>query len=326
MSWPTFWQQKNWQTFLLKPLSALVCTVSAKRLREFEQIPPKSVTAAKVIVVGNIVVGGTGKTPFIIWLAQQLKAAGLTYGIISRGYGAKVKQPIRVKETSLASEVGDEPLMLCKTLNCPVVVYPKRVEAIQLLAEDNLDVIISDDGLQHFAMARDMELVLVDGQRQFGNQLCLPAGPLREPISRLQKVDFVIWNGGKSEVLAENEYAMTLQPVVFRSVKEPSKTLPIESFSGQAVQMMAGIGNPDRFFATMTQLGVTGQGSAFPDHYAYQPSDFESFDTSKPLIMTEKDAVKCRAFALDNWWYLEVAPKCDQNLAQQIITRLKDGS
>ena len=196
MSWPKFWEKNQWQSLLFLPLSKLVCWEASRRLRHFENSPPSKQTQAIVVVVGHIVVGGTGKTPFIIWLAKQLKSYDLTVGIISRGYGASQPNwPHWVTKDSLASECGDEPLMLAKQTDCPVAVSPKRVEALSLLNEKaSCDVIISDDGLQHYALARDVEVVLIDAKRAFGNGLCLPSGPLREPLSRIEKVDFTVWN------------------------------------------------------------------------------------------------------------------------------------
>ncbi len=357
MSWPAFWTDNRWQSKLLAPLAKLVCWEASRRLRNFQQHPPLRQTSACVIVVGNIVVGGSGKTPFIVWLAKQLQAEGLKVGIISRGYGGRYShekkraheggatdeidngenaqnRAILVSAQSDPQRVGDEPVLLAKQLGCLIAVSPKRARAIELLNQHaTLDVIISDDGLQHYAMARDIEVVLIDAQRQFGNQRCLPAGPLREPMGRLQQVDFCIWNGlGVNEdfpslsltnasfakvpfTTPTSHFKMDLTPLCFRQVMNSDKTLPVNAFEKQEVNAIAGIGHPQRFFETLQTLQVVAHGREFADHYAYTVEDFADFDDAKPLLMTEKDAVKCsqmaQAHQKSNWWYLEVAPLCE---------------
>ncbi len=341
MSWPAFWTHNTWQTKLLSPLAKLVCWEATRRLQKFQERPPAAQTQAKVIVVGNIVVGGSGKTPFIIWLTQQLQNQGLKVGIISRGYGGQSKSwPLLVTPESDPKLVGDEPVLLAKQLGCLIAVSPKRPQAIELLNQQtDLDVIISDDGLQHYAMARDIEIVLIDAQRQFGNKLCLPAGPLREPMSRLEQVDFCIWNGLKAEqdypisslesVTKPAQFKMNLSPLCFRQVMNADETRSVESFNGQSAYAIAGIGNPQRFFETLKALDVLITAKPFADHYAYRLADFEGFDDEKPLLMTEKDAVKCSEIAKThqktNWWYLEVASICDEGnnvLLKQIMSQL----
>lgn len=361
MSWPAFWMHNTWQTKLLLPLAKLVCWEGARRLQKFQQQPSLRQTQAKVIVVGNIVVGGSGKTPFIVWLTQQLQAQGLQVGIVSRGYGGRSKQwPLLVSAQSDPKLVGDEPVLLAKQLGCLIAVAPKRAQAIELLNQqvlldnqDNqakLDIIISDDGLQHYAMARDIEVVLIDAQRQFGNQRCLPAGPLREPLKRLKQVDFCIWNGldpaqdfpllplnsPKSGFDSNSQFdkqpghfKMNLSPLCFKQVMNPSETRTITAFVKQPVNAIAGIGNPQRFFESLQALDISITAKPFADHYAYRLADFEGFDDKKPLLMTEKDAVKCSEIAKihqkTNWWYLEVAPICDKGdlLLTQLLHSLK---
>jgi len=345
VSWPQFWIKKQWQTILLSPLSKLVCWEASRRLNHFYLSPPQSQTTAKVIVVGNVVVGGTGKTPFIIWLANQLQAKGLRVGIISRGYGAKNNVwPHWVTGESTALDCGDEPLMLAQKTGCSVAVAPKRSEALALLnKKSKCDVVISDDGLQHYALARDIEIVLIDAQRQFGNGYCLPSGPLREPITRLTRVDFTVWNGLKSvqeipqlEIAQPNPSKMQLTPVCFRQVGWPDIHLSLEEFmvkySQKSVLAIAGIGNPERFFKTLETLGLQVDATTFDDHYSYQKEDIHKVlklaglpIEEKPLIMTEKDAVKCTQFAESekHWWYLDVAAVCDENIVKEIIQRCK---
>ncbi|MGC9386632.1 MAG: tetraacyldisaccharide 4'-kinase [Hydrogenovibrio sp.] len=328
MSWPTFWFQSpkhSWKTALLWPFGKLVCAVAARRLAGFEKKPPIRRSRALVIVVGNIVVGGTGKTPFIQWLGRELNAHGIRYGIVSRGYGGQSRHwPQWVTEHSDPQMVGDEPVLLAHSLQCPLAVSPKRPEAIELLeSKYDLDVIISDDGLQHYAMARDMEIVLMDAQRLLGNGLCLPAGPLREPKRRLAQVDYVVWNGGEAEELhSERSTVMALEPYQFRLVAKPDMTLPLQAFQGEMVNAVAGIGAPERFFETLRDLQISAKTRAFDDHHGFQRNDFEEFEHSKPLLMTEKDAVKCRTFAEANWWYLELRPVCPDNFRQSLLQAL----
>lgn len=332
MSWPEYWTQppaQSWKTASLWPISKLVCAIAALRFRRFKR---RSVThaaarqtIAKVIVVGNIVVGGTGKTPFIQWLGQQLSAQGLRYGVVSRGYGGQSSRwPQWVTEHSDPTMVGDEPVLLARTLGCPIAVSPKRTDALALLESKNeLDVIISDDGLQHYAMARDVEVVMMDAKRLLGNGLCLPAGPMRESKKRLALVDFVVWNGGDaSDLVADSSSVMQLTPHQFRSVANPEMVLPAISFKAEKVNAIAGIGSPNRFLNTLNDLAIDADFKAFGDHYQFSAKDFESFDNSKPLLMTEKDAVKCRPFAQANWWYLELKPVCPGGLMHQILQKI----
>lgn len=351
MSWPTFWQQTGtgWQTKLLWPLSKLVCWEATRRLSAFNDQPPAKKTQAVTIVVGNLVVGGSGKTPFIIWLVKQLQAKDLKVGIVSRGYGGKSSQwPQLVTAESEPSLVGDEPVLLAKQLRCPIAVSPIRADAVALLEERNqdspLDVIISDDGLQHYGLARDIEVVLVDAQRLWGNGLCLPAGPLREPKTRLNQVDYIVYNGQavpgtsvseseQSKSWQEKSFNMTLEPVCFRQVANPDITQLPNTFAGQSVTALAAIGHPERFFKTLKTLDIKVDGHPFKDHHAFNKTDFSKFESKKPLLMTEKDAVKCTGFAFDkttqetkNWWYLEVAPQVDgalfDGLYQKISSKL----
>lgn len=328
MSWPDFWSKsatQSWKTALLWPLGKLTCRIAARRLKRFKSQPPQKPTQIKIIVVGNIVVGGTGKTPFIQWLGWLLASKKLRYGIVSRGYGGKTKTwPQLVTATSNPEQVGDEPVLLAKSLQCPVAVSPNRMDAVELLQNHfELDVIISDDGLQHYALPRDIEVVMMDAQRVLGNEYCLPAGPLREPKSRLAKVDFVVWNGADlAEIAAETSTIMKLAPYQFCSVAKPDMVLPPSAFAGESVNAMAGIGNPQRFFETLSDLKVQAKPYPFKDHEAYSEDDFNQFENTKPLLMTEKDAVKCQPFAQANWWYLEVQPECPRKFAEQLIEKL----
>lgn len=328
MSWPMFWLKADWRTRLLTPLAKLVAWVARRRLARFRQAPPKS--AGLVLVVGNIVVGGAGKTPFIQWLGNVLTKRGLRYGVISRGYGGQAKHwPQWVDANSEPSLVGDEPVLLAQRLACPVVVSPKRDQALDyLLARAELDIVISDDGLQHYALARDIEVVLLDASRPnqgLGNGLCLPAGPLREPVARLAEVDFVVFNGSQPSSLAFESAPtaeMTLVPNYFYALSSPDDKREVSAFAGQCGYGLAGIGNPARFFQSLSDLGIQLETLDFADHHAFSESDFKALDPEKPVFMTAKDAVKCRQFARPNWWVLEIDPQCSAEFEQALISRI----
>jgi tetraacyldisaccharide 4'-kinase len=273
-----------------------------------------------VIVVGNITVGGTGKTPLVLYLLEQLQEQGFKPGVISRGYGGKsTVYPQLVTANSMAFAVGDEPLLLAKRSGCPVVVDPNRPRGARYLLENHdCNLIISDDGLQHYALARDIEMVVIDGKRRMGNGLCLPAGPLREPVSRLQSVDFVLVNGEAKT----HELAMQLKPLQWVNVAEPARTLPLSAFQGKKVHAVAGIGNPQRFFETLQTLGCEASVQAFADHHRYVASDL-AFADGLPVLMTEKDAVKCQAFAKQQHWYLQIAAELPSTFMLQLLAKLQ---
>jgi tetraacyldisaccharide 4'-kinase len=272
-----------------------------------------------VIVIGNITVGGTGKTPLIIWLAELLRYAGYKPGIISRGYGGQSETwPQIVNENSDVSKVGDEALLIAKQTRLPVVVGPSRVDAAKKLL-DNFDcnVVLSDDGLQHYKLNRDIEIAVIDGERRFGNGYCLPAGPLREPIGRLSSVDFIVVNGNKHE---DNEFSMQLVgDMAVNMATGEQKTL--QAFQGIACHALAGIGNPGRFFKLLESAGLLCTTHSFPDHHPFSRNDIE-FGDNKPLLMTEKDAVKCTGFTGENHWYVPVKAVPEPAFGQQLLDLL----
>lgn len=273
-----------------------------------------------VIVVGNIAVGGTGKTPLICALAEHLRAAGWRPGIVSRGYGGKARHyPLQVRGDSQAAEVGDEPLLLARRSGCPVVVDPVRSRAVAaLLAGGDCDLVLSDDGLQHYALARDIEIAVIDAARGLGNGLLLPAGPLREPPSRLQEVDFIVANGGAWP----GGVHMSLKPTALVQLGTGLRC-PLDAWSaGRRVHAVAGIGNPGRFFATLSGLGFELTTHPQPDHHAFTAADL-SFGDDLPVIMTEKDAVKCTGFAAPHHWYLEVASELPESFLAALDERLR---
>lgn len=273
-------------------------------------------------MVGNITVGGTGKTPMVIWLANMLKAYGLKPGVVSRGYGGSASEwPQKVTRRSNPGEVGDEPVIIARNTNSPVYVDPDRVRAVSTLIRENvIDIIISDDGLQHYRMARDIEIVMIDGVRRFGNQLCLPAGPLRESMRRLDSVDFCVVTSG--EPSRKHEYRMDLTGKELVNVRDPSRTRLLSDFKGEQVHAVAGIGSPLRFFATLTAASVQVVMHPFPDHHYYSADDL-GFTNKLPIIMTEKDAIKCAHLVGDDVWYLPVKAKIGHQFATDLIHKLK---
>lgn len=257
---------------------------------------------APVLVVGNITVGGTGKTPLVLYLARQLAARGVAVGIVSRGYGGD-GQPAMVTADSDPARVGDEPLLLARRSGVPVRVGPDRVDAARRLVEAGARFIISDDGLQHYRMQRDVEIAVVDGERGLGNGACLPAGPLREPSWRLGQTDLVVVNG-PGPALQGAVVTMRLEGTLARQVAG-DRSRPLDSFRGDTVHALAGIGNPDRFFASLRDRGLTVLPGPRPDHAALTAADLD-FGDQHAVLMTEKDAVKCEAFADENTWYVPV--------------------
>lgn len=259
-----------------------------------------------VIVVGNLGVGGSGKTPLTLCVAQWLAELGHHPGIISRGYGGRARAPMPVRADSDPALAGDEPVLMARRAVCPVWIGRKRAEAgRQLLAfHPEVDVLVADDGLQHYALARDMEIVVVDGLRGFGNGRLLPAGPLREPLGRLATVDAAVVNGGDPEdfILLPPSFAMRLSGATFRNLRDPGRTATAAEFAGREIHALAGIGHPRRFFDHLERLGLNVTPHAFPDHHAYSADDLPA----GTLLMTEKDAVKCAPFAPPDAWFLAV--------------------
>ena len=273
-----------------------------------------------VIIVGNITVGGTGKTPLIIWMAEFLKESGFKPGIISRGYGGQAESwPQWVTVDSDAKNTGDEALLIAKQTGCPMAVGPLREDAAKLLlSKSDCNVILSDDGLQHYALNRTIEIAVIDGERRFGNGYCLPAGPLREPIERLQRVDLVVVNGQEAE---ENQFTMQLVGnTLINLVTGEQKSL--DELKGVECHALAGIGNPERFFEVLTSAGLIFESQSFPDHYQFQNHDIQYSD-NKPVLMTEKDAVKCSAFAGIKHWYLPVKAVPETGFTEQLLNLLK---
>jgi tetraacyldisaccharide 4'-kinase len=326
------WLQSRWyQTrpapWFLRPLAALFIRIAASR--RAKQSAQAWKAPVPVVVIGNIAVGGTGKTPLVVTLLAELKSAGLSPAVISRGYGSNQRGPLVLSGHSPA-EVGDEPVLISQRSGCPVAIGSERVEVIQALlaAHPSIDVILSDDGLQHYRMARDVECVVIDGARGLGNMACLPAGPLRELPKRLEEVDHLVVNGELQYRLPEHlnlEHVSITQMTLDASdvVNMVSgKRLSLSDFSGEAVDAVAGIGNPERFFETLAAKQITPITHPFADHHPYTAADF-SFGDDLPVFMTEKDAVKCMPFAQPHWWYVPVDAVLDGPLIQDLIEALK---
>lgn len=317
------WYHGHPALILLWPLEQLYrYVVKRKRARFISGDSAAYRAPVPVIVVGNITVGGTGKTPMILWLIEQCRAQGLKVGVVSRGYGAKPAHvPWTVNASDSAEQAGDEPLLIVQRSGVPLVIAPKRAQAVQqLLAEYPIDVILSDDGLQHYGLARDLELVLIDAARGLGNQRCLPAGPLREPVERLHTVDAVLCNGAAQD--SDRGFAMQLQATELVHVRSGRRE-PLSYFPAQQkMHAVAGIGNPQRFFKTLEGLDWQPIAHAFADHAEFSAQDLH-FADDLPVLMTEKDAVKCRAFAADNCWYLQVAAQPSTAFSSWFAGQLK---
>lgn len=315
-----YWYQSNYFMWLLLPMTGLYCLLISIRRKLYQYKIKKSYSfSVPVIVVGNIVAGGSGKTPLLIALCEYLLHKGYKPGVVSRGYGGRVHGVKQVAKKDTADVVGDEPLMIFQRTNVPVVISTDRVAAVEyLLSNNNCDVVLSDDGLQHYRMQRDVEIAVVDTDRQFGNGFCLPAGPLREPVSRLNDVDLIVYNGKPSLKIDECFY--TLKFIDVRSLNG-TEIRNLSSFADDVVHAVAGIGNPERFFNHLTEQGIKNHQHAFPDHHYYQQEDFNGWEKTC-ILMTEKDAVKCCHLSLPNAWFVRVDAEMSDTLNSKIDTVL----
>ncbi|WP_150467876.1 tetraacyldisaccharide 4'-kinase [Francisella sp. SYW-9] len=316
-----FWYQRNPSllSFILKPISIIFSKVAANRKIKQQQNQYKS--KIPIVIVGNISIGGTGKTPVVRKLAQEYLAKGKKTVIISRGYGAKAENyPFEVDINTPANQCGDEPAMLYDALKAqvPIIISPQRVDSVKYIEEKypDTDVIISDDGLQHYKLARNKEIVVVDASRMFGNQLCIPAGPLREPVERLKSVDEVIVIGDCSKddqnYIKKYNQNITLDKIVATEFVNlvSGERFSKDSFLDKKVTAIAGIGNPAKFFQTLVQNSIKIESKKiFKDHHKFVPEDFADIKDNQIVVMTYKDAIKCKSFAKDNWWYLDIELK-----------------
>jgi tetraacyldisaccharide 4'-kinase len=314
------WYRLTPVSLLLLPLSWLYCAIVGLRrgLYRLGWLSSKKIPVP-VIVVGNITVGGTGKTPLVIWLANFLRARGFRPGVITRGYRGRNRHwPMVVLPDTPAVQAGDEAVLLARLSGCPVVAGPDRVADAEALLAQNCNLIVSDDGLQHYRLARDVEIAVIDGERRFGNGLCLPAGPLREPPARLRSVTLRMTHGDPQT----GELGMYLETGDFRNLADPHLRQPFTSFHGP-VRAVAGIGHPERFFASLRRLGLTIETHAFPDHHEFAPDDL-AFGDGRAVLMTEKDAVKCEPFAQPHFWALAANARPDPRLGEALLQRLKE--
>ena len=315
------WYSKSSITAFLVPFAWVFCLlVQIRRILYRLRIFRTTHLKVPVIVVGNITVGGTGKTPLVIELANLLKEHGYRPAIISRGYGGKARiWPQQVRWDGDPTMVGDEAILIARRTRCPMAVGPDRVAAAQaLLKYTDCNVIISDDGLQHYALGRDIEIAVVDGIRRYGNEKCLPAGPLREPVKRVEQVNFRIANG----IAGPNEFSMSYQIEKLHRADDPSVTMELASLKDQTVHAIAGIGHPQRFFDQLRHSGLEIIEHPFADHYPFKREDLD-FGELQPIIITEKDAVKCQRFYLHNVWYQPIKAKLDYHFIEQFLVILE---
>ena len=336
------WLEREWQrlgggALLLLPLSLVMALIVAlRRLAYRAGILPSWRAPVPVVVVGNITAGGTGKTPLTLAVLGALARRGFTPGVVSRGYGRvprNLNDPLGVvrvyPDVATPEHFGDEPVLIALRSRVPVYVSHDRPAAARALlqAHPEVDVIVSDDGLQHYALARDVEIAVVDGERRFGNGLMLPAGPLREPVSRLSRVDAVVVNGGWSDsVPGTRQFAMTLGGERFVALAG-GRQATVEEFAaaarGRNVAAVAGIGYPERFFEHLARLGVEANALPFPDHHGFQPKELK-IPGAEIVVMTEKDAVKCAAFAASRMWFLRVDAILPPDFEDFLATRVAD--
>lgn len=328
-SGPGSWLEKQWYRLSLWQLILLPLSMLFRLLSFLRRVAyrlgwlPSERLPVPVVVVGNISVGGTGKTPLVLWLTRFLRQQGLRPGIVSRGYGGSSAVPQPACPDSDATRVGDEPVLLAAKSGCPVWVGRDRVAAGRALlsAHPECDVIVSDDGLQHYRLRRDAEVVVVDGQRRFGNGCLLPAGPLREGTWRLRSVDAVVVNGGGEVAGAAPQYEMRLHGGTLRNLRS-GDILDAAGLAGKKIHAVAGIGHPQRFFDHLRGLGLEFEAHAFPDHYVYGPADLDWHDAAV-VLMTEKDAVKCNGFATERYWALAVEAEVDPGFGVLIMEKIR---
>lgn len=316
------WNKRNAMTLGLYPLSLGFRTIASIRRFAYQHYFIPNKLPVPVIVVGNISVGGTGKTPLVIWLANALKQQGFFPGIVTRGYKRDSCEFVFADTSSTYKDVGDEALVLAKNAGCPIVVGKKRRLAASLLIKKHpeINVIISDDGLQHYALSREVEIAVVDGLKKFGNGFCLPAGPLREPPKRLKSVDFVVVNGegARSQWSMQTHLQDKIQGV------SNGKEDTLSSLAGKKVHAVAAIGSPERFFNELKKWNIDIIPHVFPDHYCFNKDDL-SFNDNHPILMTEKDAVKCHSIAPSHAWFVRQSITLSDEFLLKIIGRISHG-
>ncbi|HHJ19999.1 MAG TPA: tetraacyldisaccharide 4'-kinase [Gammaproteobacteria bacterium] len=318
------WYRRGPVAFLLLPLAGLYCLLSRFQRYRLEKKQIRAARSVPVIVVGNISVGGTGKTPMVIWLAEFLFAQGFNPGIVSRGYGGIPQSvPKRVTAKTDARTAGDETVVIARRTSAPVWVFSDRTAAVSACLKEHadIDIIISDDGLQHYRLYRDIEICMIDGSRRFGNGLCLPSGPLRETVQRLKQVDFQVVTAAQTHDL--DEYSLQIEGNEVINMHSPSQRYPLTKFQNRKIHAVAGLGNPERFFSQLEQAGMEVMRHPFSDHHHFTLEDL-SFPDDAPIIMTEKDAVKCGIFVDQRFWYLPIRAMPDPVLGRAILQRLQE--
>jgi tetraacyldisaccharide 4'-kinase len=314
------WYRRGALAWLLWPASLLFGFLVLFRKTLYRVGLLKSVhPGIPVIVVGNVVAGGSGKTPLVLWIAEFLRSRGWSPAIVSRGFGARLEAPRAATVASGATEVGDEPVLLARRSGCPVWVGPDRVRVIEALRAQHpdVDVVILDDGLQHYRLRRDLEIAVVDA-RGFGNGFLLPAGPLREPPSRLRSVGTVV-----SHESSITGYSMKLDGETLHRMTDARERCSVRDFAGQKVHAVAGIGHPNRFFLHLARLGLKPVPHPFPDHHPFRAADLE-FGDEAPVLLTEKDAVKLRHTARPNWWVLPVTARLDPAFGDWLLGKVNE--
>ena len=314
------WKSRNPIALLLWPVSLVYCAIaSLRRIAYANGFFSVTRFSKPIIAVGNLTVGGTGKTPFTIWLANHLREHGFRPGVVSRGYGRRdISNTLMVYSDSDPEEVGDEPFVIARRTKIPVAVAKKRSDAVRLLLDKtDCNIFVCDDALQHYSLAADLSIALIDAKSRFGNGFCLPAGPLREPRSRLDSVALKLIKGeGQGE-----EHLMRYEIAQVVNVKDNENRQTAEFLIDRKITAVAGIANPESFFDMLQNLGMELTRISFPDHHHFTEKDFDSIDHGDvDLVMTEKDAVKCREFARDNWWYVEI----DTKISDQFVAALSD--
>jgi tetraacyldisaccharide 4'-kinase len=325
MSRLSHWLVRQWRKptaggqLLLRPLSWLFrAAVALRRLAYRVGLLRTRTFPVPVVVVGNITVGGSGKTPLVLHLVEALRAAGWEPGVVSRGHGSSHAGARRIARDTDAGVAGDEPALIAGRALCPVAVGADRPAAARLLL-DECDVIIADDGLQHLALGRDLEIAVVDGDLAAHNGRMLPAGPLREPTGRLEQVDFVATRGSRN-----GRWRFDVRAGAPCGLRDDASPRALADWAGQRVHAVAGIGVPERFFGQLEDAGLDIERHAFADHHPFTPGDL-AFDDGLPILMTEKDAVKCRAFATDRMWMVPAEVIDHDNLAGAVVARLTPG-
>lgn len=314
------WHQKSKPALPLLLLSRIYGLILSLRKKLYQKKLLKTLQLPiPVIVVGNITVGGTGKTPVVIYLAKYLQSEGFKPGIVTRGYHNRLKHyPYLVKENDLAKNVGDEALLLAKTTHVPVMIDPKRARAASTLFQKyHCDILLSDDGLSHYALGRTVEIALIANPTRYANTELLPAGPYREPIARLGEIPLQI-----AKEAGRAPFQLILKPTQLRKVNDPSQKKPLDAFLNLPIVAIAGIGDPENFFVTLKTLGYQFIEAPKPDHHSFSPKDFDPCQENI-VIMTAKDAVKCQEFAPDNAWYLEVTPEITPSIGETLLKHLR---